>query len=105
MGRYIFIDSNSGYIWGDSSEFATEGTNDLTELARMLDESFGEIGRSYITHNNNPQTTTTGYHVYRADVGGSEQVGNIWDGQDQEIIEAVEEFCSYEGFVEVINLQ
>ena len=103
MGRYIFIDSNSGYIWGDSAEFATESTDDLAELARILDESIGEADRTYLVHSVDPRTTATGYHVYRADVRGSEQVGNIHDGQDQEMIDAVERDCEYEGFVEAIS--
>lgn len=103
MRRYIFIDSNSGYIWGDSADFATESTDDIPALARMLDESIGEIDRAYVVHNVDPRTTATGYHVYRADVRGSEQVGNIHDGQDQEMIEAVERDCEYVGFVEAIS--
>lgn len=36
-----------------------------------------------------------GYHVYRADVNGSEAVAAVEDGTDQEMIEAVTRDCQY----------
>jgi hypothetical protein len=40
-------------------------------------------------------TNETGYHVYRADIDGSEVVPVITDGQDQEMIDAVAFDCAY----------
>lgn len=102
MARYILIDSNSGYIFGDTADFAANRQSDITSIsdaARMLDESIGEYGRSYSELSRNPRSTQTGYHVYRADINGSEAVPVVQDGQDQEMIEAVERDCEYVGFV------
>lgn len=105
MPRYILIDSNSGYIFGDTADYAAGA--DLAqsahfnpvEAARLLDESIGEYGRAYV-ETGRPRDTRTGYHVYRADMDGSDAVPVVWDGQDQETIEAVERDCEYVGFVE-----
>lgn len=101
MGRYILIDSNTGNIFGDSADFAADYREDLTpvEAARLLDESIGERGRVYTLMNSNPRTSATGYDVYRADVGGSDAVPVVYDGQDRETIDAVERDCEYVGFV------
>lgn len=101
MARYILIDNNSGYIYGDSADFAAgRDITSIEDAARLMDESIGEHGREYVEHRSNPHSTVTGYHVYRADVGGSEAVAVIHDGQDQETIDAVTESCEYVGFVE-----
>lgn len=101
MARYILIDNDSGYIFGDSADFA-EQQSDLTPVkaAQILDESIGEYGRTYVESATSPQSTVTGYHVYRADVRGSEAVPVVSDGQDGETIQAVTELCDYVGFVE-----
>jgi hypothetical protein len=99
--RYILIDNNSGYIFGDSADLdgkTFSGTPE--EFAAALDASAGDhTPRSYKLITHNPRTNETGYHVYRADIKGSEAVGVIHDGQDQETIETVERECRYMGFV------
>ena len=55
---------------------------------------------TYIEHSRAPDGAS-GYHVYRADIDGSEAVAITQDGQDQEAIEAVESDCEYVRFVEV----
>jgi hypothetical protein len=94
MPRYILIDNNSGYIWGDSADFAAHIQSDLEpiEAARTLDASLGATGAYWETNSTDPHTC---YHVYRADVAGSEAVPVISDGQDQEMIDAVERDCKY----------
>jgi len=102
MARHILIDNNSGYIWGDSADLDGKifvGT--AAEFARALDESLGETGRQYTELNSAPRDNRTGYHVYRADINGSEAVTAVWDGQDQDTIEAVMRDCRYEGFIEI----
>ena len=101
MARYILIDNSSGYVFGDTAVYAG-GQSDLTPIAaaRLLDESIGVYGREYVEHSINPHTTATGYHVYRADISGSEVVAVVQDGQDAETIEAVQRDCQYLGFVE-----
>lgn len=95
MTRYIIIEQNTGYIWGDSADYAANAQSDLTptEAARLLDESIGDAGHAYSECNRYDAGAT--YHVYRADIKGSDAVAVIQDGQDQEMIEAVERDCEF----------
>ena len=96
MARYILIDSDSGYIWGDTAAFGAEWRDsDQTPItaARMLDESLGEHDREY--EKVSRLDGRSGYLVYRADVGGSDAVGPVWDGQSREEIDAVERDCEH----------
>lgn len=102
MPRYILIDSSTGYVFGDTADLP--GNTDASSLtptaaARLLDESIGELGREYTLIGHDPHDTSTGYHVYRADVDGSDAVTVVTDGQDRETIEAVERDCEYVGYV------
>lgn len=101
MARYILIDNRSGYIFGDTADL--DGWNDTertpVDAARLLDESIGERDREYELIGHDPRDTSTGYHIHRADVRGSEQVAVVTDGQDREMIEAVERDCDYVGYV------
>lgn len=101
MPRFIIIDNYSGYIWGDSADFDTGNpdgtTDDICEACRRLDHSIGEYERVYAEASSPPPS---GYTVYRADINGSEAVGNIHDGQDPEMIAAVERDCEFVGYVE-----
>lgn len=104
--RYIVIDNASGYIWGDSADLNgriwtgenADGSYDDSPAGycRALDESLGEHGACYVEV---PRfalaSNETGYHVYRADTGGSEAVTLVTDGTDQEMIEAVQRDCEY----------
>lgn len=107
MARYILIDSHSGYIWGDTANLpgfdasAPAGDAVIIQAARLTDESNGEFGRVYEYRRSNPRTSETYYRVYRADVGGSEAVPVIGDGQDSEMIAAVERDCEFVGVVMV----
>jgi hypothetical protein len=97
MARYIIIDNCSGYIWGDSADLAGHifvGTP--IEYAAALDADIGDPGRIYEEcHHHALASNEGGYHVYRADVSGSDAVPVVWDGQDQETIEAVLRDCEY----------
>lgn len=99
--RFIIIDTYSGYIWGDSADFDAGNpdgsTDDICEACRRLDHSIGEFERDYQEVSDEPHN---GYAVYRADINGSEAVGNIHDGQDPEMIEAVVRDCEFVGYVE-----
>ena len=96
MARYIFIDHNSGYIWGDSVDIDGKiVTGTPVEVAAALDASLEEdpaLFTYWQTHKSDPERT---YDVYRADIGGSEVIGTIHDGTDQETIEAVLRDCEY----------
>ena len=97
MSRYILIDNCSGYIFGDSADLNGRiFTGTPTEYAAALDASIGERGRVYEEVSRHALANNeTGYHVYRADVNGSETVTVVWDGQDQETIDAVVRDCEY----------
>jgi hypothetical protein len=102
MARYILIDNNSGYIYGDSADI--DGrivTGTPCEVARALDESIGETGRTYEMLNSSPRDTSTGYHVYRVDIDGSEIIPVVQDGLDQETIDTVTEHGEFVGYVAV----
>lgn len=105
MARYILIDSITGYIFGDTADFASGHQSDIrsiAEAARLLGEHIGAGEYTYIEHSSRP-SGADGYHVYRADINGSEAVPDILDGQDQETIEAVERDCDYVGFVQCVR--
>lgn len=97
MARYILIDNGSGYVWGDSADLHGKiFTGSPIEFAQALDESIGEHGRSYEEVSRHTlERDDTGYHVYKADVGGSDAVTVIYDGQDREVIRAVQDSCEY----------
>ena len=98
--RYILIDNYSGFIWGDSADLdGTIFSGTALEFAQALDESIGAHGRTYTEQSRADASNQTGYHVYRADVDGSDAVTIVHDGQDQATIDAVTESCRYEGFI------
>ena len=122
MPRFILIDNASGYIWGDTADLPRThvmragewaghawdaiGDGALTpiEAARWLDETLGEYGREYDeVGRRDLASNETGYLVYRADVGGSEAVPVIQDGQDQETIDAVLSSCKFEAAIRVLR--
>jgi hypothetical protein len=107
--RLILIDNHSGYIFGDTADMPGLRQDDvmapvslddaLVAAARALDASIGVHGRTYSVTGRGPRDTSTGYHVYRSDVGGSDQLPSIFDGQDAETVAAVERTCEYYGYV------
>jgi len=101
MDRYILIENNSGFIFGDSADLdGRTFTGTAVEFARALDDSIGAHGRDYaLTHN--PHDTSTGYHVYAA----TDAIPTVSDGQDSETIEAVERDCAYVGFIAVLTTE
>lgn len=110
MPRLILIDDHSGYIFGDTADLPGDHVMDGTAArdhemtptlaARWLDEAgIGTFGRSYVEHRQKP-ISAGGYHVYRADIDGSDAVPVVWDGQDQETIRTVVDNCRYVGFIE-----
>ncbi len=102
MARYIFIDRNSGFIFGDSANIDGKIVNGSPcDVAYELDMSIGypypdanfSHGIAYEETARSDLDAT--YDVYRADINGREAVVAIEDGQDQEIIEAVRRDCQY----------
>ncbi len=66
----------------------------MLEAAQRLDEYLGEHGRIYEEHGPGFRPDSGGaYHVFRADIHGSEAVPLVDDGQDQDTIDDVERLC------------
>jgi len=98
MPRYIIIDNNTGYIFGDThnvnGKLAEAG--DAIDACRVIDEGLGVYERRYegVNFHRLATSTETGYHVYRAEAG-AEDFPPVIDGQDRETIAAVERDCIY----------
>lgn len=104
MPRYILIENNSGYIWTDTADLPgwSETEQQPIDAARLIDEHIGVPGREYeFFRSARSAPDGSGYHVWRADVGGSEAVAVVQDGQDPEMIEAVERDCEYVGYIRI----
>ena len=105
MPRYILISNGSGYIMGDTADFAAGRQSDLSgpeEAARLLDKSIGAEALSYtvITVRAAIPDGADGYYVFRADIDGSDQMPTIIDGTDQEMIAACLRDCEFVAFVQ-----
>lgn len=112
MPRYIMIDSFSGWIYGDTADLPEHPDHHLMDdvrnsahsdqamvaAARWMDEATGNAhGRAYQAVSR--LDGRHGYEVYRADIGGSDAVSVVWDGQDQDTIDAVIKHCEHVGGV------
>jgi hypothetical protein len=125
--RVILIDNYSGFIWGDSADHkgraftlddalairvamgtfrpgmrASQQTEDdfAVAYAAAMDADIGGETRDYeMLSSSAARNGGAGYRAYRADVDGSEAVGVVHDGQDEETIEAVETNCRLLGFI------
>ncbi len=116
--RIILIDNYSGYIYGDSADYAGRAftaddalairpdghAGDPYDFAIAYAEAVGrEIGGEPYTYawgsKADARTTASGYRAYRADTGGSEAVPVVSDGQSRDEIDAVERDCLYLGFI------
>ena len=95
MARFILIDNNTGYIFGDTADLngdLVQATSPI-DACRAVDQLVvGVRDRSY-KEVSSLASNETGYRVYRADINGSEAVTVAHDGQDKETIEAVERDC------------
>ena len=104
MPRYILIESNSGFIWADTADLAgwSESAQEPIDAARLIDEHIGAPGREYeLFRSARSAPDGSGYHVWRADVAGRETLPVVTDGQDREMIAAVERTCEYLGYIHV----
>lgn len=104
MPRYILIESNTGRIWADTADLPgwSESGQEPIDAARLIDAHVGAPGREYEFFGRSPDDSNSPcYHVWRADVGGSEAVAVVQDGQNPEIIAAVERDCEYVGHVRI----
>lgn len=112
MARYIIMDNASGYIWADTADMdhkhvmrggTWEGNTvqaigmhamQPCDVARWIDETLGEYDRDYEEVSRSELASNdVGYLIYRADVGGSEALPVITDGQDADTIAAVDRLC------------
>lgn len=97
MARYILIDNCSGYIWGDTGDLNGPARDESPiEASRRLDESLNEYGRGYEQVSRRQLASNeSGYHVYRADVDGSEAIPLVYDSHDKQTLNDVERLCEY----------
>ena len=59
MAKFTMIDINSGLVWGTAS------ADNITDAARVLDESLGEFGLAYeVGTISDMRTTASAYAVY-----------------------------------------
>lgn len=95
MTRYIIIDRNTGYIFGDTADrwwkMDEPHPAGPLEAALSLDNALyiNTDNMSYeCTHRHDDRAT---YDVY----DGADNVVTVWDGQNQETINAVHESCRF----------
>src|SRR5690606_28074603 len=104
MPRYILIENNSGYNWPDTPDLApqSESGQQPVDAARLIDEHTGAPGREYeLFRSSLSAPDGSGYHVWRADVAGRETLPVVIDGQNREMIAAVERDCEYVGYIRI----
>lgn len=102
MPRYILIESNTGRIWADTADLPGWGESgqEPVDAARLIDEHIGAPGREYeLFRSERSAPDGGGYHVWRAGVAGRETLPVVTDGQDREMIAAVERDCEYIGYI------
>lgn len=102
MPRYILVESNSGFIWTDTADLPgwRESDQQPIDAARLIDERVGAPGREYeFFRSARSAPSGSGYHVWR--VAGRETLPVVTDGQDREMIAAVERDCEYVGYIHV----
>jgi hypothetical protein len=100
MPRYIIIDLDSGFIFGDTGDLDGPARQETPlDACRRLDRSLGEFEREYVEYGPNSNQAfglnRSIYDVYRADIKGSEAVPLVHDGQDQETINSVIASCDH----------
>jgi hypothetical protein len=83
MTRYILIDQNSGFIWGEAE------AADECEACRKVDETLGEYGREYAWHSPTSAARRSGKDGYLVFEAFSD-TPDVTDGQDQDQIDMVE---------------
>jgi hypothetical protein len=99
MARFIIIDQNSGYIFGDTGDLDGPARDETpSDACRRLDLRIAGSDTTecdYVEHGPNyrPAFNEHAYHVFRADIDGSEAIPLVADGQDQATIETVERDC------------
>jgi hypothetical protein len=87
LTRYIAIEHNSGYIWGDA-------TSETPEEACAAIDRDADWSKAVAWERVSPiRDTDGGYHVYEASAG----LPDIEDGQDQEMIDRVIAECRHIG--------
>ena len=87
MTRYIAIDHNSGYLWGDAEA-------DTPEAACVaIDRQAGSYDHHAYERTTPIRDTDGGYHLYIAPADWPE----FYDGQDQTLIDRIDQSAVYVG--------
>ena len=102
MARYILIDNNSGFIFGDTKNMnCSRSFKTPAEAAKMLDESIGEPASEYVEiYGDHDTSGKSGYSVYSVD--DIEDMTEVEDGTDQATIDKFCRKCERVCFVETI---
>ena len=79
MTRYIIVESNSGFVWGDAH------AGDIVSACRAVDQDISAEPREYEELGHDPRDTS-GYYIVH-DAAGSDVA--VDDGQDHGLIAAV----------------
>jgi hypothetical protein len=92
--RYILIDHESGYVFGDTGELSGAFlAMTPAEAAQSLDNSLGEFGRVYSEHAPGERIIvgpgSALYHVYRA----PPEMPPVDDGTNPRQIDLVDQLC------------
>jgi hypothetical protein len=99
MTRYIIMNSDTGYIVGDTAAYA-EGLqiSSPMDAVRLLDRLIGDEADGYVEYGSRVAIPgiRRGYYVYSAD---TDEVPIITDGTDHEQIAAVERSAKFAAFV------
>jgi hypothetical protein len=97
MARYILIDRSSGFIFADTADLPGFDPNAGTPIdaAKALDADIKNEPAEWEETGRYESACGDVFDVWRADINGSEAVPVVQNGQDQEMIDAVERDCRY----------
>jgi hypothetical protein len=92
MPRYILVEVNSGFVWGDTASLPEFSNTNQTPIdaARVLDESLSEYNRGYEQVFPHEIMGQDGYLVYEVD----DTVPVVYDGQDKEMLALLSDYYS-----------
>lgn len=106
MPRFIMIDSDSGYVFGDTADLNGKlvPCSNPVEACHAMDHAVGEYRRTYREHGPDSHAArrgASGYFVYTAREG--QRYPFIHDGQDKADIAAVQRNLTLVAFVETVR--
>ena len=101
----ILIDNHSGFIFADTRDMNEWSSSDYTDAeeavikASQMTDRINGNGNRHDNYTIELNALFVNERGYRVDTDKGEQVPVVYDGQNQELIDAVMEHCDYMGFV------